>query len=182
MLRILINIAFCFVLLSCNFNTALPENEMIAFDIPGWLHADSPINSISADTQIKKTVAMDDKTESKFITPAEFDSSLQMLAEMDLNTSRYEGKLHADTTKLTDSTFSIHYTIHSDKLPVKSGKIQFLNTEVTSLQLFTEENNMLYNIQKEYNYQPGKSFTITVKQKTIFYGEQHYSLRYDIIP
>ncbi|MBK7110432.1 MAG: hypothetical protein IPH61_15245 [Bacteroidetes bacterium] len=47
--------------------------------------------------------------------------------------------------------------------------------------MFTEENNMLYNIQKEYKYQPGKSFTITVDQKTIFYGEKHYSLRYDIM-
>ncbi|MBK7110433.1 MAG: hypothetical protein IPH61_15250 [Bacteroidetes bacterium] len=70
-------------MLSCNFNTALPENEMIAFDIPGWLNEGSHLNSISANTQIEKTVAMDDKTESKFITLAEFDSSLQMLAELD---------------------------------------------------------------------------------------------------
>ncbi|MBK8487034.1 MAG: hypothetical protein IPL48_04515 [Bacteroidetes bacterium] len=181
MLRLLIYIAFGFVLLSCNFNTALPENEMIAFDIPGWLNEGSHLNSVSSDIQIKKTVSMDEIAESKFITLAEFDSSLQMLAELDLNTSRYEGKLLTDTTRFSDSTFSIHYTIYSNRLPVKSAEIQFLNAEVTSLQLFTEENNMLYNIQKEYKYQPGKSFTITVDQKTIFYGEKHYSLRYDIL-
>lgn len=177
MRRLVLYIALGIALCGCNTHSGVRQPVIRAFDIPGWLNAGEHLHAVTDDSRIDKIVEMDGNTERKNISKAEWASSLQLLSELDLNASQYSGKLIADTTVITDSSYTIHYTTTPGKAPVKSCTVQFENARVVSLHIIAEENNLLYRMRKEYAYQPGISFTVTVNQKAMFSRETHYSLQ-----
>lgn len=180
MMRITLVLGSMLWMYSCVSSDMHMENAEQYFDVTDFIAAEQ-LTATGKEMQIEKTVIFQEQRETKQVAFAEYDSSLQLLAGLNLNTELYAGKVQADTIITDDNTLELQYTVNDEDLPIHYCSVQIVRDSVSELRIITEEKNLLYTTHKEYLYKPRKELLISIQQKTIMYGLKSYSLHYTMV-
>ncbi len=169
-INLFLSCVIALLLVSCsNSNQVKIDNSDIEFfDFKAFFEKEIKDFSFS---KIKKTVTLNDQTETKELT--EFDMEKELNLFVKANISRPSWK---DKYQVTTSGNKTTYKAIDDELTIREIILEKEDTIVQQITIHTLSDNTIFEAAKIMVYQPQKGFSIENKQDVMLAGKNNIKI------
>lgn len=165
------HLIYCTILLlfGCRNATEQRQNSNHSyFDVKGYFETEADRIRKLGPT-IKKTVAVDDSTETQSLKIVDWKRELAAFSDADINRASWKGMF-----KIAKSNGNEIYTSDNEKIPVKQVGIFYKDKKLFRLQMLIENKNTLYTSLDTLNYYPDSLYQIKKVQNIRLLNKKNY--------
>ncbi len=147
----------------------------VFFDIKGYFNQEvQRLNTLQP--QVTKTVAINQKKETKQWTNLNYQPELEVFAQADINRLDWVDKYSVDSTFQNNRLTGIEYKALEDKLRTRHIRIQFKNGNVSNIRIENGGKNMAAGSQQELEYEPSNGYYIKSVQHTTLFKDKIFKI------
>lgn len=145
------------------------------FDLKGYIQQE--IKRLeAAQPKVSKTVAVNDKTETKELSGLNYDRELEIFIQSDINRRDWFEKYRADSTFQNSQLTEIQYTAQKEDLRTRQLIIDFQNGKVSKIYIKNGGENMAAGSEQELTYQPDSGYHIESLQHTALVKDKRFRI------
>ena len=135
------------------------------FDLKGYFEKEAErLNA--AQPRLKKTVAVNGKSEEKTLTEQDYEKELAVFLNADINRPAWLDQYQIDSTLTTGRLQSIRYRATSPKLQVQEIRIAFDQGKVSEIIIDKKADNIVAGSTQHLEYRPETGYQIRSLQET----------------
>ncbi len=155
-----------------------PENEYNYFDIDSFL--DEYLNSMDAAISIKKTLTVDDVSESKKIDFFALSNEFNEFRRRNINRPRFFGKFEKQINH-EHQNIRHHYKANDPKLKIRSYSIEYKKDSLQSIHIVEHYGSALGTQDNVLNFWTDRGFLIQLCDSLILLGKSCKSIELEYI-
>lgn len=150
-------------------------NEKIFFDLENYIQQE--IKQLEhLKPSVKKTVAINDQTETKELSGLNYNRELEIFRNADINRQDWFDKYRADSTFQDNQLTAVQYTALEDKLRTRLLKVDFEKGAVAKIYIENGAKNMAAGSEQQLTYEPGNGYHIESLQHTALAKDKRFRI------
>ncbi len=151
------------------------DSELLFFDLKGYMQQE--IKRLEqAQPNVNKTVAINDKTETKELSGLNYNRELEIFINADINRQDWFDKYRADSTFQDNQLTAIQYTALAETLRTRLLKLDFQNGAISKIYIENGGKNMAAGSAQQLTYEPGMGYHIESLQHTALAKDKRFRI------
>lgn len=116
---------------------------------------------------LQKTVTLDDKAEEQRFVETDFEDELRIFRRSDINRPAWSDKYQIDSLRANGQLQSVRYTALDSSLNTRFLRVDYQQDTIVEIRVKNRTHSAIADTEQHLRYQPGKSYQIESKQKTV---------------